>query len=90
MNGNVSFNVSYDRDSDVLYINASREPAMRGVEDKYGIVWRYDRDGELIGVTVIDFGTYWLTRRELLAGEISKRFHIPAKQAKVVLEHASS
>ena len=44
-----SFHATYDRDSHVLYISARRESAARGIEDPVGIVWRYGRDGELIG-----------------------------------------
>ncbi len=85
---NVSFNVTYDADSDVLYISTRRVAAARGIEDEYGIVWRYDRHGELIGATVVDFYDHWFNRRPLLAGEISRRFHVPPPQAMVVLEHA--
>ena len=83
-----SFNVTYDRDSDVLYISTRREAAARGVEDSYGIVWRYDREGELIGATVVDFYDNWFNKQSQLADELSRRFHIPTPQAKVVLDHA--
>jgi uncharacterized protein YuzE len=68
------FNVVYDRESDVLYISTRREPAARGIEDKNGIVWRYDRQGELIGATVLDFHDHWFNQGPLLAGEISRHF----------------
>lgn len=84
----IHFNVMYDRESDVLYITTRREQAARGIEDKNGIVWRYDRRGELIGATVLDFYDHWFDRRSLLAGEISRHFHIPEPQAIVVLQHA--
>jgi uncharacterized protein YuzE len=88
MNNVSSFNVVYDSDSDVLYISKRREPAARGIEDKDGIVWRYDGDGDLIGATVIDFYDHWFSRRALLADHLSKRFGISAPQAMVVLDHA--
>jgi uncharacterized protein YuzE len=56
-----SFTVTYDRNSDVLYISTPGAPAHRGIEDNYGMVWRYDRNGELVGVTIIDFCDQWIT-----------------------------
>jgi uncharacterized protein YuzE len=84
----ISFNVTYDIDSDVLYISTRQEPAVRGVEDRNGIVWRYDGGGELIGATVVDFYERWFAQQPLLADEISRKFHVPSPQAKVVIEHA--
>jgi hypothetical protein len=83
-----SFNVVYDRGSDVLYISRRRDSAARGIEDKYGIVWRYDVRGNLIGATVVDFHDRWLDQQTLLADELSRRFEIPSPQAQVVLNHA--
>jgi uncharacterized protein YuzE len=83
-----SFNVTYDRDSDVLYISSRREAAARGIEDPIGIVWRYDRDGELIGCTIIDYSKLWYTKRSELSGRLSDGFHIPVGQINAILSHA--
>lgn len=83
-----SFNVTYDRGSDVLYISSRREPATRGIEDPTGIVWRYDRSGELIGCTIVDYSGLWYTRRRELAGRLSDGFHIPVGQVDAILNHA--
>lgn len=83
-----SFNVAYDRDSDVLYITARKAPAHRGIEDAQGIVWRYDREGELIGVTIVDFYDRWHLQRPELARKLSSGFHIPERQAEIVLDRA--
>jgi hypothetical protein len=88
MAANSSFMVTYDRDGDVLYISKRRDVAVRGVTDSCGIVWRYDRDGELIGVIVVDYVDRWFRDRDRLADELSRGFHIPAPQVKVVLDHA--
>lgn len=88
MNDMPSFNVTYDRDSDVLYISARKVPAYHGIEDAQGIVWRYDRDGELIGITVVDFYDRWYLQRPELARRISEGFRIPQRQAKTVVDHA--
>ncbi len=47
--------VIYDSDVDVLYFSACRVPVSTAIEDPEGIVWRYDRCGNLIGVTVMDY-----------------------------------
>jgi len=84
----VSFNVAYDARTDVLYISARMEHMSRGMEDPYGIVWRYGADGELIGATIVDFRELWGDRPEALAREIATRFDIPERQALNVVEHA--
>ncbi len=81
------FKVAYDQIADVLYISTRRDVSTRGVEDSYGVVWRYDSEGELIGATIVDFDDYWHDKHELLAKELSKRFDIPQRQALTVLEH---
>jgi uncharacterized protein YuzE len=81
-----SFRVTYDRNSDVLYISTPGVPASRGIEDNYGMVWRYDRSGELIGVTIIDFYDQWTSHRNQIADEFSKRSGIPERQAEVVFD----
>jgi uncharacterized protein YuzE len=83
-----SFNVTYDRDGDVLYVSKRKAPASRGVEDQYGIVWRYDSDGELIGATIVDFYRRWFKEKDDLAVRLSREFHITPPQARVVLDHA--
>jgi hypothetical protein len=84
----VSFNVTYDAGSDVLYITARREAATRGREDRHGIVWRYGANGDLIGATVMDFREVWTENPEGLADELAARFDIPTAQALNVVEHA--
>lgn len=83
-----TFDVLYDSDADVLYITKIKRVAARGIEEKPGVVWRYDRDGELLSVTIIDFKHHWFAKRSALAADISHKFHIPSKQARVVLDHA--
>ena len=83
-----SFNVAYDKDADVLYITARKAVAYRGIEDAQGIVYRYDRDGELISVIIIDFYDRWYLHRPELARKISQGFQIPEGQAKTVIDHA--
>jgi uncharacterized protein YuzE len=87
MTGFKQFNVTYDVHADVLYISTRRARSARGIEDSYGVVWRYDGEGELIGATIVDFNEYWHDKHELLSRELSKRFDIPRKQAETVLDH---
>ena len=84
----LNFNVTYDRRTDVLYISTVREASTKGIEDKYGIVWRYGQNGILIGATVVDFRELWAERPENLADSIAEHFHIPAVQALNIVEHA--
>jgi uncharacterized protein YuzE len=83
-----AFRVAYDRETDVLYISTPGAPAHRGVEDRYGMVWRYDRNGELIGVTIVDFHDQWTLHRNQIAHEFSKRSGVSERQAEVVFDHA--
>jgi uncharacterized protein YuzE len=75
----------YDRAADVLYISVLRAPAARGIEDRRGIVWRYDSAGALIGVTIIDYQGRWAANRHRLAGELSERFHISSEDVERAL-----
>lgn len=48
--------VNYDHDADVLYVNYLPDrPAHKGIEDPAGVVRRYTENGDLIGVTILDF-----------------------------------
>lgn len=83
-----SFQVDYDRASDVLYITQMRSVSTKGVEDRNGIVWRYDVNGTLIGATLTDFFDRWHEDRSNLAIELAERFQISAPQANRVINHA--
>ena len=54
-----TFNVTYDRESDVLYISRKDVPASRGSLDTHGLVWRYTHDGDVAGVTIMDLHERW-------------------------------
>jgi uncharacterized protein YuzE len=84
----ISFNVTYDRLTDVLYISALKAASTKGVEDKYGIVWRYGADGNLVGATVVDFRELWSEKTENLAKELAWHFEVPTVQALNIIEHA--
>ncbi len=81
------FKVSYDQRADVLYITKRNGLSTKGIEDRYGVVWRYNGDGDLISATIIDFIDYWHDKHELLARELSKKFDIPHQQVETVLNH---
>jgi uncharacterized protein YuzE len=82
------FKVDYDAITDVLYISKRRVPAVKGIEDEFGRVWRYDSNGELIGLTVLDFLDMWNEKKSVLANEISEQFSVSRAQARFVLDHA--
>lgn len=76
----------YDRDSDVLYLSSRPGVPARSREEQPGMVWRYDVEGgDLVGVTVIDFGTYWRRRRRELVEQIANRFHLSPEETRDML-----
>jgi hypothetical protein len=48
------------------------------------------KDGDLIGLTVLDFDTYWLKRRLELIERIAARFSFSRKEAKEILDRVPS
>jgi uncharacterized protein YuzE len=81
-----TLNVRYDRASDVLYISTRPGAPARSREDEQGLVWRHDPDsGELIGVTIVDYGTSWLRRRPELIARLAGGFDMSRKDAEEVL-----
>lgn len=87
----VSFNVTYDRRADVLYITTRAGGGDDArLDNKHGIVWTYDDDGELVGATIMNFFHRWSANQKDLTARISKRFHLPETQADVVLGRAFS
>ena len=88
MDSVLALNVTYDETTDVLYLSARREPAVRGVEDERGLVWRYGLDGAVIGVTVADFREIWAPGPAELIAVIADRFAISPHQAAGALARA--
>ena len=69
--------VVYDSDSDVLYVSA--QPGKCGIarESLPGVLWRYEPGTEeTVGVTVIDFMSYWRARTSELERGLAKRLQI--------------
>ncbi len=82
-----SFTVSYDRRADTLYI-AQRVEVADGIQDKFGIIWRYDKQGGLVGATVMDFRELWADNPQELARRIAEKFDLPFPQASVIIKRA--
>lgn len=81
--------VTYDRNSDVLYVSTRPGAPARSREEAPGLVWRYDvKRGDLIGVTIIDFTTYWGQRRPELVKQIAIRFAMSSEEVQDVLDRA--
>jgi uncharacterized protein YuzE len=80
--------VRYDRSSDVLYVSKRPGVPARSREREPGVIWRYDvQRGDLIGVTVIDFATYWGgNRRSELIHLIASRFALSDQAAREMLD----
>ena len=63
----------------------------RSKEEAPGVVWRYDAElGDLVGVTVVDFASYWRPRRVELAEQIAVRFAMSLKEAQDMLDRVGS
>lgn len=81
--------VTYDRNSDVLYLSRRPGAPARSREEAPGVVWRYDiKRGDLIGVTIIDFTTYWRQHQAELVKQIAIRFAMSREEAQDVLDRA--
>jgi uncharacterized protein YuzE len=72
--------VSYDHNADVLYLSIRQAPAARGIEDREGIVWRYDNNDKLIGATILDYHEHWARKFRQLVGDLSEKFDIPIEE----------
>ena len=79
------FEFDYDADGDVLYISLSHGAAVRGVEDDLGIVWRFDAEGGLVGLTVLDAHERWMADDSALRQRIMERIPISPEQAHAML-----
>jgi uncharacterized protein YuzE len=79
--------VRYDRASDVLYIATRPGRPAVSKEGLPGVLWRYDAaDGEIVGVTIMDFGYYWASRTSELASDIAAHIPVTSRTAKTILE----
>lgn len=79
--------VNYDQSADVLYVSKRPKAPARSREEEPGLVWRYDAErGDLIGVTIIDFSTFWSRRRSELVDRIASRFVLSRQEARSILD----
>lgn len=85
---NSPLRIRYDKYADVLYVSFERKPADHGVEDQFGIVWRYDANGGIIGATVMGFHDKWNGDRGGLAHQMAGRLGVSEPVAASVVEDA--
>ena len=85
------FKVSYDQRADVLYVTTESNGPSLATEGDDGIVWRHlTSDGRLVGMTVLDFESYWKNHLTQLTDQLATKFHVPQHLAKTaLLPHAS-
>lgn len=82
-----TLSTEYDRAGDVLYIVTVMNAPAISREEELGMVWRYDaRKGNLVGLTLIEYKGYWVSRRPQVIREMSDRFGISPNEARRVLE----
>lgn len=79
------FKASYDSDADVLYLVVRREAAIKGVEDRLGIVWRYGSEGNVIGATVLDYHCRWHDKPSQLVSHLSERLDVSRQDIEFAL-----
>lgn len=83
--------IDYDRDSDVLYIATRPGREARLKETLPGVLWRYDRDdGNIVGVTIMDYSHYWVPRITDLSRDIGEHLHISRGKARRILESVNA
>ncbi len=46
--------IKYDKDVDVIYLNLSDHEVAESDEDKPGIILDYDKDGNIVGIEILD------------------------------------
>ena len=79
--------VRYDKASDVLYIATRPGRPAVSKEGLPGVLWRYDAtDGEIVGVTIMDFNYYWTSRIPELASDISAHIQVSPVKARTILD----
>lgn len=80
------FKVRYDHRADVLYITTGSNGPSLATEGEDGIVWRHlSSDGRLVGMTVMDFESYWKQHLSQLTDQLANKFQVPQDQAQTAL-----
>lgn len=46
--------IKYDKDVDVIYLNLSDQEVAESDEDKPGIILDYDKNGNIVGIEILD------------------------------------
>jgi uncharacterized protein YuzE len=80
------FKVTYDQRADVLYVTTGSNGPSLATEGDDGIVWRHlSADGRLVGMTIMDFESYWKQHLTQLTDQLANKFHVPKDQAQTAL-----
>lgn len=83
--------IKYDQASDVLYIATKPGRKARMEETLPGVLWRYDcTDGNIVGVTILDYSHYWKPRLSVLSEDIVDRLHISRGEVRRMLERVEA
>jgi hypothetical protein len=86
---NEKLQMHYDQAGDVLYVSLG-EPSCGVSEEELGAVWRYDpTSGKLVGVTLVDFATFWRPRLPEIASLIAQRFHRSERETAYQLQQVA-
>lgn len=58
---------------DVLYLTVQSKLAVKGLEDCFGILWRFDEDNRLIGLRMPNFIARWPERQPVLLDLLTRK-----------------
>ena len=83
-----AISTDYDRDGDVLYVTCRDEAADHAEQDDFGMLWRYDARGEVVGVTIMDAGVVWRDHKSVVEGAVARRLRIPPGEAGALFDRA--
>jgi uncharacterized protein YuzE len=79
--------ITYDNDSDVLYVTILPTVAASSDEGAPGVLWRHAiGDGRVVGVTILDFDHYWRSRLDELTQDLSRGLSLSKRETRQLLE----
>lgn len=80
----------YDRSADVLYVTTDRNAPAKAKVDGDGLIWRYAMStGEPVGVTIMDYKSFWVDHLAEIVSSVAKVFHVSASQASAAIRSST-
>ncbi|GBF58923.1 hypothetical protein PbB2_02613 [Candidatus Phycosocius bacilliformis] len=83
----VDFDLTYDHQTDVLYVTTKLTGASFITHGDDGIVWSHQiEDGQLVSMTVVDFMSHWQGDLAALTGKLHEQLFMPCPTGPVSVE----